>query len=161
MESHLTTVQQDFSHLSIYLSVTALHFFFVSLHFPNVHLQTHPVWISLPFPSLLIYLFMMNVCFSYLSFPIYPLAFLGGSVVKNLPADAGYMGSTPGSGRSPEEEMATHSSIPAWKIPWTEEPGGLHSMGLQRAEWLSTYTHTHTHTHLFILDKIKAEETAK
>ena len=31
-----------------------------------------------------------------------------------------------------EEEMATHSSILAWKIPWTEEPGGLHSMGLQR-----------------------------
>ena len=31
-----------------------------------------------------------------------------------------------------EEEMATHSSILAWKIPWTEEPGGLQSMGLQR-----------------------------
>ena len=31
-----------------------------------------------------------------------------------------------------EEEMATHSSIHAWKIPWTEEPGRLQSMGLQR-----------------------------
>ena len=31
-----------------------------------------------------------------------------------------------------EEEMATHSSIPAWRIPWTEEPGGLQSMGSQR-----------------------------
>ena len=31
-----------------------------------------------------------------------------------------------------EEEMATHFSILAWKIPWTEEPGGLQSMGLQR-----------------------------
>ena len=31
-----------------------------------------------------------------------------------------------------EREMATHSSILAWKIPWTEEPGRLHSMGLQR-----------------------------
>ena len=30
-----------------------------------------------------------------------------------------------------EKEMATHSSIPAWEIPWTEEPGGLWSMGLQ------------------------------
>ena len=30
-----------------------------------------------------------------------------------------------------EEEVATHSSIPAWKIPWTEELGGLQSMGLQ------------------------------
>ena len=31
-----------------------------------------------------------------------------------------------------EQEMTTHSSIFAWKIPWTEEPGGLQSMGLQR-----------------------------
>ena len=31
-----------------------------------------------------------------------------------------------------EKEMATHSSILAWEIPWTEEPGGLQSMGLQR-----------------------------
>ena len=30
-----------------------------------------------------------------------------------------------------EEEMPTHSSIPAWEIPWTEEPGGLQSMGSQ------------------------------
>ena len=33
-----------------------------------------------------------------------------------------------------EKEMATHSSILAWKIPWTKEPGGLQSMGLQRIE---------------------------
>ena len=32
-----------------------------------------------------------------------------------------------------EEEMATHSSILSWRIPWTEEPGGLQSMGWQRA----------------------------
>ena len=31
-----------------------------------------------------------------------------------------------------EKEMATHSSVLAWRIPWTEEPGGLQSMGLQR-----------------------------
>ena len=31
-----------------------------------------------------------------------------------------------------EEEMASHSTIPAWRIPWTEEPGGLQSMGSQR-----------------------------
>ena len=42
-----------------------------------------------------------------------------------------------------EEEMPTHSSILAWEIPWTEEPGGLQSMGSQRAgydERLSTHT---------------------
>ena len=32
----------------------------------------------------------------------------------------------------PEKSMATHSNILAWRIPWTEEPGGLQSMGLQR-----------------------------
>ena len=33
-----------------------------------------------------------------------------------------------------EKEMATHSSVLAWRIPWTEEPGGLQSMGSQRVE---------------------------
>ena len=33
-----------------------------------------------------------------------------------------------------EEEMATHSSILAWRIPWTEEPGGLQSMGSQKSQ---------------------------
>ena len=31
-----------------------------------------------------------------------------------------------------EKEMASHSSVPAWKIPWTEQPGGLQSIGSQR-----------------------------
>ena len=47
-------------------------------------------------------------------------------VVKNPPANAGDIrdiGSIPGSGSSPEEAMATHSGIPAWRILWTEEPG--------------------------------------
>ena len=35
-----------------------------------------------------------------------------------------------------EEEMPTHSSILAWEIPWTEEPGGLQSMGLQRVRYI-------------------------
>ena len=41
-----------------------------------------------------------------------------------------------------EWEMATHSSILAWRIPWTEEPGGLQSMGSQSRIQLNTYTHT-------------------
>ena len=40
------------------------------------------------------------------------------------------------------KEMATHSSILAWEIPWTEEPGGLQSMGSQSQTGLSTYTAT-------------------
>ena len=49
-------------------------------------------------------------------------------VVKNLPANAGDVrdvGLIPGLGRPLEEGMATHSSILAWRTPWTEEPGGL------------------------------------
>ena len=47
--------------------------------------------------------------------------------------NAGDPGLIPGSGRSPGEGMATHSSILAWETPWTEEPGKLQSMGSQRA----------------------------
>ena len=60
--------------------------------------------------------------------------FPGGSVVKNPPAKAGDardLGSISGLGRSLKRGMATHSSIFAYKIPWTEEPGGLQSMGSQ------------------------------
>ena len=56
-------------------------------------------------------------------------------MVKNLPAKAGDTGDAgliPGWEDPLKEEMATHSSILAWKILWTEEPGGLQSMGLQR-----------------------------
>ena len=56
-------------------------------------------------------------------------------VVKNPPVNAGEIrdaGSIPGSGNPLDGGMATHSSILAWRIPWTEEPGGLQSMGSQR-----------------------------
>ena len=56
-------------------------------------------------------------------------------VVENLPDNEGDIrdaGSIPGSGRSPGGGMATHSSILAWRIPWTEEPDGLQFIGLQR-----------------------------
>ena len=51
----------------------------------------------------------------------------------------------PGSGRLPEEEMAAHSSILAWRIPWVEEPGGLWSIGSQsqtRLKHLSMHTYS-------------------
>ena len=46
-------------------------------------------------------------------------------MVKNPPASEGDVGSILELGRSPGEGNATHFSILAWKIPWTEEPGGL------------------------------------
>ena len=50
-------------------------------------------------------------------------------MVKNLPANARDAGSIPGWEDPLEKEMATHSSILAWEIPWTEEPSRLQSMG--------------------------------
>ena len=63
-------------------------------------------------------------------------AFAGGSAVKNLPAMQQTMLETwvqsLGQEDPLEEGMATHSSILAWRIPWTDEPGGLQSLGSQR-----------------------------
>ena len=76
----------------------------------------------------------------------------GGSAVKNLPAIQEMWVWSLGRENPLEEEIATHSSILACKIPWTEEPGGLQSMGSQRvghgwAQRAHAHTHTHTHTH--------------
>ena len=63
---------------------------------------------------------------------------------KNPPASAGDrrgLVSIPGLGRSPRE-VATHSSILPWRIPWTEEPAGLQSMGSQKS-WTQLSEHAH------------------
>ena len=54
-----------------------------------------------------------------------------GSAVKNSPAVREMWVQSPGQEDPLEEGMATHSSILPWKVPWTEEPGGLQSTGLQ------------------------------
>ena len=53
--------------------------------------------------------------------------------VKNLPAMQEMQVQSLGQEDPLEKGMATHSSVLAWRIPWTEEPGELQSMGLQRA----------------------------
>ena len=58
--------------------------------------------------------------------------FPGDSVIKKSTYQAGGVVWSPGREDPLEEEMANHSSILAWEIPWTEEPGGLQSMGLER-----------------------------
>ena len=57
--------------------------------------------------------------------------FTDGSDIKNLPARLESRVQSLGGEYPLEEEMATHSSVLAWRIPWTEEPGRLQSMGLQ------------------------------
>ena len=60
------------------------------------------------------------------------LASLVAQMVKNLPAKQEMWVRSLGWEDPPEKGMATHSSIPAWGIPWTEEPGGQKSVGSQR-----------------------------
>ena len=72
------------------------------------------------------------------------MGFLDGSAVKNPPAmqetqrtQVQFLGQED----VLEEEMVTHSSILAWKIPWTEEPGRLQSKGSKSQTWLSNWAH--------------------
>ena len=74
-----------------------------------------------------IYIVTFQPCLRSVCFP-------GGSVVESLPANAGSARVIPGWEHPLEQEMATHSSILAWKIPQTEEPGGLQSMGSQKSQ---------------------------
>ena len=60
------------------------------------------------------------------------MGFLGGSVVKNLPAKQEMQAQSLGQEDPLEKEVAAQSSILAWEIPWTEGPEGLQSMGLQK-----------------------------
>ena len=62
------------------------------------------------------------------------MGFPGGSAVKNPPPKQETQVQSLGQEDALEKEMATHSSILAWKIPWTEEPGGLQSMRLQKSQ---------------------------
>ena len=64
-------------------------------------------------------------------------AFLAAQWVKNLPAMQEKQVRFLGREDPLEEGMATHSSILAWRIPWTEEPGRLQSMGLQESDTTS------------------------
>ena len=73
---------------------------------------------------------------------------LAGKLVKNPPAspeDIRDMGSVPRLGRSLAEEIATHSSILAWRLPWTKEPSRLQSMGSLRVR------HDGAHTRICIV----------
>ena len=65
-------------------------------------------------------------------------------IVKNPPAMQETWVQSLGQEDPLEKEMATHSSILAWEIPWMEEPGGLQSIGLQKSHtWLSEHTCIH------------------
>ena len=62
------------------------------------------------------------------------LSFPGDSVVKNPPVKQETWVQSLGQENPLEKRMATHSSIPAWEIPWTEEPSRLQSLGSQESD---------------------------
>ena len=71
-------------------------------------------------------------------------------MVKNPPADAGNtrdVGLIPGCEDPLEQEMANHSSILAWRIPWTEEPGSSSPSGCKRVRHDLACVRAHTHMH--------------
>ena len=76
--------------------------------------------------------------FILIKFNIISLGFPHSSEGKVSACNVGDLSSIPGLGRSLEKERATHSSTLAWKIPWTEEPGGL---GHDSATSLSLFTY--------------------
>ena len=81
----------------------------------------------------LLLLIVIMCCFVYCTLT-YCMDFPSDAMVKNLPASTGNAGLISGSGISLEKEMATQSSILAWEIPWTEEPGGLQFMVLEKSQ---------------------------
>ena len=109
--------------ISTKIAITIFSFQLVdSATYRQMHWSNSPSKLQLCVP-------FSRICWS-VSFILY-VGLLGGLAVKNLPANAGDEGSILRSGRFLETEMATHSSISVWEIPWTEEPGGLQSMWSQ------------------------------
>jgi len=91
--------------------------------------NTLPMWWSYTLWAYLTNLIVLGVYIIQNGvFSGYQLGFPGGSVVKNLPTNVGDLGLIPVLGRYPGKEMGTYSSILTWKIPWTEEPGRLHTV---------------------------------
>ena len=75
---------------------------------------------------------MFIIIIIYLAVLDFSWGFPGGSGGKESACSAGDRGLISASGRSLEQGMAIHSSVLAWRIPWTEEPGSLLSVGSQR-----------------------------
>ena len=79
--------------------------------------------------------------------------FLVAQMVKNLPAIQEIQVQSLGGKYTLEKGMATHSSILTWRIPWTEEPGWLQSMGLQswtQLKQLSNHTYIHIYIYMYV-----------
>ena len=97
----------------------------------------------------------LYVCSGLTILTIETMGFPGGSVVNCPPAKAGNTGDVvliPGSEKSVEKEMAPHSSIPAWRLPWTEEPIGLQSMGSTKKSDIIQRLNNNIRLTIYLLD---------
>ena len=119
----------------------------------------HGDWIFLLTTDFTLFKVIIKICYGPM---LYVQGFLGGSVGKKFTCnvrDKGDVGSIPVLEDPLEEGMATHSSILAWRILWTEEPGGLQSIALQRVRhgWSNLahrptmYRIYFTHSSLYLL----------
>ena len=88
----------------------------------------------------------------YQTLSLFALCLPGGSDSKEFACNAGDPDSIPRLGRFPGERMATHSSVLAWRVPWTEEPGGLESTESQKGkhDWVTNTTNIIILAFLFI-----------
>ena len=134
---------------SLFFSSAWSWFGYLVLRWP-VFFQVLGTW-QRRFCYLLVLAFFLSFLFSCHAFPSLVCskvrlsigAFLVAQMVKNLPAGQETQVQSLGWEDPLEKEMATHSRILAWRVPWTEDLGGLHSMGLQsvRHDW-ATNTHS-------------------
>ena len=162
IHAHTHTYTHICAHIHIYSDALYTH-----IH-TQLHIYTHIYTHNYIYTHIHTYTYMcihMKICACVCIYAYVYIfkGFPGGSGVKNLPADAGATGDSgliTVSGRSPQ---GSHGNPPqyilAWKIPWTEESGGLQYMGVtkSRHDWaakracthiiyICTFTHTHTHT---------------
>ena len=131
-------------------------------HFPLFHCQHLPLNVASMNPACLLRTFPFKPTSKY--FLIYcdllltsvaPGGFPVAQMVKNLSAMQKTWVPSLGQENPLEKEMATHSSILAWRIPWTEEPGRLQAVGWQRLghDWATntfTFHFNIAHTYLFL-----------
>ena len=109
------------------------------------------IYICESFQNLYFYI-NSSICYRISSSQLITILFITAQRVKHLPVMQKTQVQSLGWEDPLEKEMATHSSILAWRILWTEEPGGLQSMGSQRVrqDWATTLTLTYLVTKSYL-----------
>ena len=136
-------------HSYLFIQKKWKHIHKLSIAFLHISTNLIPFWNSLfPIcsPDFHMYKYYAFSLFIYFwCGPFLKLGFPVGSDVKNPPAMRETWGRSLGWKGPLEESMAAHSSILAWRSPWTEELGGLQSMGLQRVghNWVTKHSTAH------------------